>query len=105
MEEYRRNPGGGAETGEGEWVGRYDMSGNVWECCFDGGIIEDTLTYRVYRGGSWSEGAVWMAIGLKGENNPEYILPGWVWGLPEWRRQKTPSILLYIVSSFSRGFW
>ena len=72
-------------------LGLYDMSGNVWECCFDwrndnpasndsayeqGGIVTDpqgaaSSSYRVVRGGSWNFYAKWCTVGLRGTYNPD----------------------------------
>ena len=63
--------------------GLYDMSGNVWEWCWDwyssstptGGQDPTGAAsgdYRVFRGGSWGNYAVYAARACRGRYNPDY---------------------------------
>ena len=49
-------------------VGIYDMSGNAWEWCFD--QWGSTGTYRVVRGGSWSNYAYNARVSSRFNGDP-----------------------------------
>jgi sulfatase modifying factor 1 len=50
-----------------EW-GFYDMSGNVWEWCWD--KYDKNSDFRVYRGGSWSVNASVLPSAFRGDDSP-----------------------------------
>ena len=62
----------GHRPANGNALGLYDMSGNVWEWCFDLDPGSATPT-RVYRGGGWSGEAFDLRVGYE-----RYYAPGTV---------------------------
>lgn len=62
---YATHPVG---TRNGNTLGLFDMSGNVWEWCFD--LISETST-RIYRGGGWNYNSVFdLVVGVEHNTIP-----------------------------------
>ena len=80
--DYGTHPVGKLQPNE---LGVYDMSGNVWEWCYDwygdysSGVQTDpkgpsTGSYRVYRGGSWNDNARFCSVAYRGKVSPGYSI-------------------------------
>ena len=83
---YRGNSGGKTQPvgqKQANELGLYDLSGNVWEWCWDchGDYPSkaskdpkgpDTGSDRVLRGGSWSFFPTHMRVSIRGHNTPSY---------------------------------
>ena len=58
-----------AQKKPNEW-GFYDMSGNVYEWCYD--KYDNTSDNRVFRGGSWSNDASRLRFAFRSYDSPDY---------------------------------
>jgi len=70
---YDGNSGGKTHevgTKKANELGIYDMSGNVWEWCFD--QWESTGANRVMRGGSWNNYAYSARVSNRDYTGPSY---------------------------------
>jgi len=70
---YMENSGGKTHevgTKIGNELGIDDLSGNVWEWCFDQWV--STGADRVGRGGSWDDGAYYARVSYRYISNPSY---------------------------------
>ena len=68
---YGENAGGKTHevgTKRGNELGIYDMSGNVWEWCFD--QWGSTGTDRVLRGGGWNDSADYARVSARSGTGP-----------------------------------
>jgi formylglycine-generating enzyme required for sulfatase activity len=68
---YRKNSGEKVHevgTKKANELGIYDMTGNVWEWCFD--QWGSTGTYRVIRGGSWRGSASGARVSGRRSGDP-----------------------------------
>lgn len=75
---YSENSGGGTHdvgSKDPNYLGLYDMSGNVWEWCFDWHPQYEGHS-RVIRGGAWNNSAQHLQVGLVTAANPGMQLFG-----------------------------
>jgi len=94
----RSNP---VASKKGNELGLYDISGNVWEWCWDPGaaypsgeVIDyrgpASGTNRVYRGGDWGRAAAQCTVGFRGSSTSITALPPYLvllkWGFRVVRR-------------------